>query len=137
MYYVPSPFAAILPKELGSWRPNLYEPACQALTLNHRRHGGQAVPLHQSAGHACRGATLPGGDDDAQAIVPATTHGSAPGIHHKADQEAGVGQDVNEVKRNSLQQLSHENIDTNLEMFADLKQFLDIGLIFPNNINNK
>lgn len=87
-----------LPEELGSRGPHLDEPAGQALALNHRGHGGQAVPLHQPARHPRGSAALPGRDDDAQAVVPATAHGSAPGIHHEADQEAEVEQDIQQIK---------------------------------------
>ena len=83
-----------LPEELGSWGPHLDEPAGQAFALNHRGHSSQTVPLHQSARHPCRRTAFPRWDDDAQAVVPATAHGSAPGIHHEADQEAWVEQEV-------------------------------------------
>jgi len=77
-----------LPKELGSGGPHLDEPAGQALAFHHRGHGGQTVPLHQAACHPRGSAALPGRDDDAETVVPATTHGPAPGIYHEADQEA-------------------------------------------------
>lgn len=46
------------------------------------------MPLHQSAGHSRRGGALPWRHYDSQAIVAATTHGSASGIYHETDQEA-------------------------------------------------
>lgn len=77
-----------LPQELGSRRAHFNDASGQTLTLHHRRHGRQTVPLHQPAGYpgGCR--ALSGRHDDPQAIVTAAAHGSAPGIDHEADQEA-------------------------------------------------
>lgn len=83
-----------LPKELGSRGSHLDEPAGQTLALNHGGHGGQTVPLHQPACHPCGGTALPGWDNDTQAVVAATTHGSTPGIHHETDQEAEAKQEI-------------------------------------------
>lgn len=84
----------VLPKELGSRGSHLDEPAGQTLPLNHRGHGGQTVPLHQSARHSRRGAALPRRDDDAEAVVSTAAHGSAPGVYHEADQEAERKQEI-------------------------------------------
>lgn len=81
-----------LPEELSSRGAHFDEPAGQALALYHGGHRGQTVPLYQAAGHACRGAALPGWYDDAQAVMPAATHGPASGVHHEANQEAEGGE---------------------------------------------
>lgn len=92
------------PEELGSRGPHLDEPAGQAFALHHGGHGGQPVPLHQAARDPRGGAAVPGRDDDAQAVVPATAHGSAPGVHHEADQEAAEG--FTQIKIIRLTQMS-------------------------------
>ncbi len=79
---------AHLPQELGSSGSHFYDATSQPLTLHHRRHRGQTVSLHQSACNPRRCRTLSWGYNDSQAIVTATTHGSASGIYHEADQEA-------------------------------------------------
>lgn len=45
------------------------------------------MPFGQATGYACGRRALPWGDDDAHAIMPAASHGSTAGVHHKADQE--------------------------------------------------
>lgn len=76
------------PQELGSSGSHFNDASSQPLALHHRWHRGQAVSLHQPACHprGCR--TLSWWHNDSQAVVTATTHGSAPGIYHEADQEA-------------------------------------------------
>lgn len=77
-----------LPEELGSCGAHLYDPAGQALPVHHGGHGGQPVPLHQTAGDPCGSRALLRGYHDAQAVVATAAHGPAPGINHEADQEA-------------------------------------------------
>lgn len=83
-----------LPKKLGSRWPHLDEPAGQTFALHHRGHGGQTVSFHQSTGDPCWGTAFLGWNDDAEAIMSATTHGSTPGVHHEADQEAKAEQEI-------------------------------------------
>lgn len=77
-----------VPQKLGSSRSNFDDATRQALTFHHRRHGGQTVPLHQSARHPRGCGTLPWRHYDSQAVVAAAAHSSAPGIYHETDQEA-------------------------------------------------
>lgn len=77
-----------VPQKLGSSRSHFDDATRQALTFHHRRHGGQTVPLHQSARHPRGCGTLPWRHYDSQAVVAATAHSSAPGIYHETDQEA-------------------------------------------------
>lgn len=71
------------------------------------------MPFHQSACNPRGRAALPGRDDDAQAVVAATAHGSAPCIYHKADQEAKMEKEIfPQLNDTSFLQLSDENPDT-------------------------
>lgn len=45
------------------------------------------MPLDQSAGDPGGRRALPGGDDDAHAVVATSSHGAAPGVDHETDQE--------------------------------------------------
>lgn len=78
----------LLPQELGSSGTHFDDASCQTLTLHHRRHGSQAVPLHQPARYPRGCGALSRWYDDSQTVVTATAHGSTPCIHHEADQEA-------------------------------------------------
>lgn len=51
------------------------------------------MSFHQSTRDACRSAALLWGNDDAEAVVAAAPHGSAPGVHHEADQETAGGEE--------------------------------------------
>lgn len=56
------------------------------------------MSFHQAARDPRGRAALLRWNDDAEAVVPATPHGSAPGIHHEADQEAAEREDEQGIR---------------------------------------
>ena len=132
-------------EELGPGRAELQDPAGDGLALHQWRGGdqfvllqisrntpgqiealhGQAKPGDQPARHSHRHRGLPGRDDDPDPGVSAASHGSAPGVHHEADQEpamisseggrSGGGQSVSQTER-------CRDIQSELEELQDLSK---------------
>lgn len=74
------------------------------------------MPFGQAAGDACGCRALPGGDDDAHAIVTAASHGTAAGIHHEADQEpAETRAELEEGEKMKTQRNKDNDTDTSEE----------------------
>lgn len=82
------------------------------------------MSLHQPAGHPRGRAALPRRDNDAQAVVAATPHGSAPGVHHEANQEAVKGMgggrcDVYKIKRNIFLSIVTNTVYLCISLYTD------------------
>lgn len=78
------------PQELHAGRPQRDDPAGQPLPLHQWWRAGQFLWLYKTAGDAGRSRARPRRDDDAQAVVPATSHRAAASIHHETDQKPGT-----------------------------------------------
>ena len=92
-------------EELGAARAQLQHPRSDGLSLHQRWRVDQLVLLQISANRSVIGIVFsmsvlslpagdphghgrfPRGDDDSDPGVSASSHGSAPGVHHEADQE--------------------------------------------------
>lgn len=74
------------------------------------------MPFGQAAGDTCGRRALPGGDNDAHAIVAAASHGTATGVHHEADQEpAETRADLEEGEKMKTERNKDNNTDTSEE----------------------